>query len=111
MNFKGFSPSFTLLWRITAAVAALLFVFTILLMVKDRNKTDAGFTGYISGGDSMVYLHSQPSESSRTVAILNPGTELFVDKSTTRDEISWYHVKTGNGTGWIQEINFSLTEP
>jgi hypothetical protein len=99
------------LWRMTTMVAVLLLVFTILLVIKDRSISSSGFTGYISQQDSLVYLRSQPDETSRTVAILNPGSVVFVDHSTDRDNLTWYHVKSENGIGWIQEENLTLTPP
>jgi len=99
------------LWRITAAVALLLLAFTLLLVVKARSKTSAGFTGYISGQNTTVYLRNQPDMTSRINAILNHGTTVNVDYSTSRDGMTWYRVHTENDIGWIPESNLSLTKP
>ena len=111
MNNKGHSQSQTLLRRITAGVAVLLLVLTLLLAVKARTKTSTGFTAYIASQNTIVYLRSQPLESSQTIGILNHGAEVFVDYSTTRNGTTWYYVKTENNTGWIPETSLSLTQP
>jgi len=111
MNFKEFSPSITLLWRITAIMAFLLLACTLLLAVKTRSKSADGFTGYITSSNATVTLRSQPNDTSRIKAIINNGASVFVDNSTTRDNMTWYHINTENGTGWIPEANLSLTNP
>ena len=109
MKIKDSSLSLNTLWRVTAGVAVLLIVMTFLVAVKARKITSNGFTGYISGQSAIVYLRSQPTNTSQTIAILNPGTPVFVDHSTTREDLTWYHVKTENGNGWIPETDLSLT--
>jgi uncharacterized protein YgiM (DUF1202 family) len=111
MKSKEFSPSLTSLWRITAIMAFLLLACTLLLAVKSRSKSNDGFTGYISSSNDTVYLRSQADDTSRIKAIINKGTSVFVDNSTTRNDMIWYHIKTENSTGWIPEANLSLTTP
>jgi len=111
MKNSEISHSTALLWRITAGVAIILLVFTLMLVVKTRTITSAGFTGYISGQNTIVYLRIHPTDTSHTVAILNPGTAVFVDHSTTRNDITWYHIKTESDVGWIPETHLSLTNP
>ena len=111
MKFKGFSPSIALLWRVTAGMVILLLVITLMLVVKARTRSSAGFTGTISSQNTFVYLRSQPTDSSQTIAILDPGTAVYVDNSSTRDDMIWYHVKTASGNGWIPEANLDITNP
>lgn len=111
MKVNNISQSNKSLWKITAAAAVVLFIFTLLLIIKAQNINATGFIGYIGSPNSTVYLQSQPDESSRTIAILNPGTEVYVSHSTSRDGSIWYHIKTETGTGWIPESNLSLTQP
>jgi SH3-like domain-containing protein len=111
MKFKATSPSLSFLWRITIAVAILLLVFTLLLVVKSQMTASTSFTGYINSQNAPVYLRSEPNETGRTIALLNPGTAVNVDRSTIREEITWYHIQTESGSGWIPESNLSLSKP
>jgi len=100
-----------ILWRVTAAVAVLLGIITLILGAKAWTASPEGFTGYINDQSAAVYLRSRPEETGRTIAILNPGTEVRVDRSTTQEDVTWYHVKTESGTGWIQEAYISQSKP
>lgn len=111
MKNRDVSDSIVLLWRVTAGVAIILLVLTLMMVVKTRTITSTGFTGYISGQNTIVYLRIHPTDTSHTVAILNPGTTVFVDHSTTRNDITWYHVKTESSAGWIPEAQLSITNP
>ncbi len=111
MKFKICSPSIALLWRITIGVALLLLILTLLLVVKSQMTASTSFTGYIDRQNTPVYLRIGPTETGRTIAVLNPGTEVQVDHSTTRDDITWYHIRTESGSGWIPEANLSLGKP
>ena len=111
MITKESSPSMKVLWRVTAGVAVLLLIITIILLVKVQTAPSANFTGYISGQRSTVYLRNRPSETGRTIAILDPGTEVQVDRSTTSEAITWYHVRTESGSGWIPEDYINLSKP
>ena len=111
MISKRSSPSMAFQWRVTAGVAVLLLIITLILVVKVRMPSSASFTGYINNQSTTVYLRFRPDETSRTIAILNPGTEVQVDRSTTTEDITWYHVKTESGSGWIPESNISKSKP
>jgi uncharacterized protein YgiM (DUF1202 family) len=111
MKLISISSSNKLLWKITVSAAVVLLIFTLLLIIKAQNINSTGFIGYIGSPNSTVYLRSQPDEFSRTIAILNPGTEVYVSHSTSRDGSTWYHIRTDNGAGWIPESNLSLTQP
>jgi uncharacterized protein YgiM (DUF1202 family) len=111
MKFKTFSPSLTFLWRITIGAALLLLVLTLLLVVKSQITASTSFTGYIYAQNTPVYLRSEPTETGRTIALLNPGTAVNVDRSTIREETTWYHIRTESGSGWVPETNLSLSEP
>jgi uncharacterized protein YgiM (DUF1202 family) len=111
MEFKTFSPSLTFLWRITIGAALLLLLLTLLLVVKSQMTASTNFTGYINSQNTPVYLRSEPADTGRTIALLNPGTAVNVDRSTIREETTWYHIQTESGSGWIPETNLSLSEP
>ena len=111
MTIKGSSPSITFLWRVTMAVAILLLIITLILVVKVRTVSSASFTGYINNQNTIVYLRNTPTETGSTIAILNPGTAVEVDRSTTREDITWYYVRTESGSGWIPEANISQSKP
>ncbi len=99
------------LWRVTAGVAALLLILTLILVVKVQTVSSTSFTGYINNQSTTVYLRNHPTETGQTIAILNPGTAVDVDRSTTREDITWYHIRTESGSGWIPEENLSLSKP
>ncbi len=99
------------LWRVTVAVAILLLIITLILVVRVRTNSSASFTGYINNQSTTVYLRNTPTETGRTIAILNPGTTVDVDRSTTREDITWYHIRTESGSGWIPEANLSQSKP
>ena len=111
MKFKAFSPSLTFLWRITIAAALLLLLLTMLLVVKSQLSASTNFTGYINSQNTPVYLRSEPTESGRTIALLDSGTAVNVDRSTIREGTTWYHIQSECGSGWIPETNLSLSEP
>ena len=111
MNFKGSSPSLAFLWRVTVAVAVILLIITLILVVKVRTTSSASYTGYINDQSTTVYMRNTPTETGRTIAILNPGTAVDVDRSTIREDITWYHIKTESGSGWIPEANLSQSKP
>jgi uncharacterized protein YgiM (DUF1202 family) len=111
MKFKATSPSFALRWRITIAAALLLLILTLLLVAKSQMTASTSFTGYINSQNTPVYLRSEPTETARTIALLNPGTAVNVDRSTIRQETTWYHIRTESGSGWIPEANLSLNKP
>jgi uncharacterized protein YgiM (DUF1202 family) len=111
MNQKASPPSLTIIWRITAAVAVVLLILTLILVFKTSSASTASFTGYVNDRIPTVYLRSQPTHNSRTVAILNSGSEVLVDRSTTRQETTWYHITSSSGSGWIPETNLSLSKP
>ena len=108
MTSEGSSTTMKILWRITAGVALILLIFTLILVVKVQSAPTANFTGTITDQVTTVYLRNQPSEDSSTNAILNPGTVVEVDRSTTRDGLTWYHIKTESGRGWIPESYLDL---
>ena len=110
MNFKE-SSSMAFLWRVTAGVAVVLLILTLMLVVKVRTDSSANFTGYINNLSTTIYLRNRPTEAGRTIAILDPGTAVEVDRSTTSEDIIWYHVVTESGSGWIPETNLSLSKP
>ena len=99
------------LWYVTAAVAALLLIITLILVVKVQGAASDKFTGTITDHNTAVYLRSQPEETSSIIAILDPGTEVYVDRSTTRGDTTWYHIRTDSGRGWVPEIDLSLSRP
>ena len=111
MKFKTFSPSLTFLWRITIGAALLLLVLTLLLVVKSQLTASTSFTGYVYGQNTPVYLRSEPAETGRTSALLQPGTAVNVDRSTIREVITWDRIRTEGGRGWVPETNLSLSEP
>lgn len=111
MNFKDPSRLMTLLWRIAALVGVILLIFTMVLVVKVQSGPSAIFSGVITNQNTTVYLRNRPAEDGTIIAILDPGTTVDVDRSTTRDEITWYHIRTDSGRGWISETNISLSRP
>ena len=111
MIAKTSPPSIAFLWRVTAVVAVLLLVFTLLMVVKVQTTSSSSFTGYINNQSPAVYLRSTPAETGRTIAILTPGAEVHVDRSTITEGITWYHVKSKGGRGWIPEGNLSVIKP
>jgi uncharacterized protein YgiM (DUF1202 family) len=110
MTIKESSSSIKVLWRVAAGVAIILLILTVILAVKTQSSPSADFTGTISNHDTTVYLRNQPTEDASIVAILNPGTLVEVDRSTTREDITWYHVETDSGRGWIPETNLDLSQ-
>lgn len=100
-----------ILWRVTLAVAALLLIFTLILAVKVRGTSPAMLTGTINNQSATVYLRNRPTETGRTLAVLDPGTAVEVDRSTTADGITWYHIRTDSGSGWVPETNLNLGRP
>ena len=111
MNIKGSSPALKVLWYITGGVAVLLLIITLILVAQARGVSSDNFTGTINDQDSAVYLRSQPEKTGSIIAILDPGTEVYVDRSTTREDTTWYHIKTESGSGWIPETDLSLSRP
>lgn len=105
------SSSLTVLWRLTAGVAAILLIITLMMLVKSQTGSSASFTGTINDQSMTAYLRSRPDVTARTIAILNPGTEVEVDRSATRADITWYHISTESGSGWIPEENLILSNP
>ena len=103
------TPKLKIAWRVTTVVAVILLILTVILVVKVRSSPSANFSGTIINQDTPVYLRNTPSEESSTIAILDPGTIVEVDRSTTRENITWYYVKTESGRGWIPEINLDLS--
>jgi len=99
------------LWRVTVAVAVVLLIITLILVVIVRTTSSASFTGTINNQSNAVYLLSRPTETGRTIAIINPGTAVQVDRLTIREDITWYYVKTESGSGWVPEANISLSKP
>jgi len=100
-----------ILWRVTAGVAALLLILTLILVVKVQTVSSTSFTGYINNQSTIVYLRNRPTETGQTIAILDPGTAVDVDRSTTREDALWYHIRTESGSGWIPEANLNLSKP
>ena len=100
-----------ILWYLTAGVAALLLIITLILVVKVQGVSSDSFTGIINDQVTTVYLRSQPEETGRIIAILDPGTQVYVDRSTTRGDATWYHIKTDSSSGWIPEADLSLSRP
>jgi uncharacterized protein YgiM (DUF1202 family) len=111
MKYKDPSPSMINIWRVTGVVAVILLIFTVILVVKVQTGSSAGFTGLINNQSTTVYLRNHPAYDGDIVAILNPGTAVDVDRSTTREDITWYHVQTESGSGWIPETNLNLSAP
>lgn len=110
MTIIGSSRTLTILWRVTAGVAVLLLIITVILAMKVQSGPSVNFTGTVSNHGTTVYLRNQPSEDASIVAILDPGTEVEVDRSSTREDITWYHVKTESGRGWIPETSLDLSK-
>ena len=111
MKYKDSSPSMVNIWRVTAVVAVILLIFTVILVVKVQTGSSTSFTGLINNQSTTVYLRNRPADDGNLVAILNPGTAVDIDRSTTRDDITWYHVRTESGSGWIPEENLNLRGP
>ena len=111
MNSKLSSPSMKVLWYVTAGVAVLLLIITLILVVKVQGVDTDSFTGTINDHSPTVYLRNQPDETGSIIAILDPGTEVYIDRSSTRGNTTWYHVRTDSGRGWIQETDLSLSRP
>ena len=109
MTLEGRSSTMRILWGITAVVALILLALTVILVLKVQSAPSANLTGTISDQITTVYLHNQPSEHSSTVAILDPGTLVEVDRSTTRDGTTWYHITSDSGRGWIPETVLDLS--
>ena len=99
------------LWRLTLAVGVILLIFTLMLVVKFRAFPSADFTGYITGQGAIVYLRNRPADSGKIISILNPGSAVHVDRSTTTMDITWYHIRSESGSGWIPETNLNLIKP
>lgn len=99
------------LWYITAGVAVILLLITLSLTMKVQGVSSDNFTGTIKDQSAAVYLRDRPEETGRTIAILDPGTEVYIDRSTTTGDTTWYHIKTDSGSGWIPESNLSLSRP
>ena len=51
------------LWRVTAAVAVLLLIITVMLVVKVQTNSSASFTGDINNQSTTVYLRNTPTET------------------------------------------------
>jgi SH3-like domain-containing protein len=110
MTIKGSSRTLTILWRVTAGVAVLLLIFTVILIQKVQSGPSVNFTGTVNSQGTTVYLRNQPSGEASIIAILDHGTVVEVDRSTTREDVTWYHVKTDSGRGWIPEANLDLSK-
>jgi uncharacterized protein YgiM (DUF1202 family) len=108
---KASFPSMAFLWRVTAGVAVVLLIITLMLLVKLQTVPSADLTGTINNQSATVYLRNRPTITGRTIAILNPGTAVQVYRSTTSEDITWYHIRTESGSGWIPEANLNLSRP
>jgi SH3-like domain-containing protein len=111
MSVKDPSRLMTLLWRVSAGVAVILLIITVILVVKVQSGPSAIFSGVITNQNTTVYLRNRPAEDGTIIAILDPGTKVDVDRSTTRDEDTWYHIRTDSGRGWISESSINLSRP
>jgi len=98
----------TLLWRITAIVAILLLIVTLLLASKARSQADSGFAGQIANSSSTVYLYRTPDIDAQIISILENGIIVHVDNSRVKNERTWYHIQIENASGWILEGNLVI---
>jgi uncharacterized protein YgiM (DUF1202 family) len=102
---------YTSLWRITAFVAAVLLVITIALAVKTGQTNARGFYASTESVNPTVTLREKSNWSSRIVAILESGTQVFVDDQTTVGATEWFHVNAENVSGWVSSRYISTQSP
>jgi hypothetical protein len=91
----------TILWITTAIVAALLLGATFNVFQKSQEVQEAGFTGYVIGVNSAIYLRSLPSNAGSIVTILELGMPVHVSDSARQGNVDWYLVETATSEGWI----------
>lgn len=99
------------IWIITGLVALILLATTIYLSREARAKKEAGFTGYVAGLESVVYLRQEPERVSRIVTILELGQPVYVTDKMEVQENTWYFVNAGDFEGWIPSERVGMEPP
>lgn len=101
----------SVLWVLAGLVAVVLLVATIGLAVKARDQADRGVTAYLTSGSKLVILLKQPSQAGIVAAIVERGTAVAIVDAITESDQTWYHVKAGTDSGWVQAEYISLSPP
>ena len=89
------------LWVFTGLVAVLLVVVTVYLAREEKAKEDEGYSAYIVGLNSVVYLREHPDPTSHIVTILDLGQRVFVTDISDEAAVPWARVRTGSFEGWV----------
>ncbi len=99
------------LWMITAVLAMILLATTIYLSREARAKKEEGFTGYVVGLNSVIYLREEPEPASHIVTILELGQQVFITDEADSRGLSWYQVRAGDNEGWILADRIGVDPP
>lgn len=100
-----------ILWVITGFVMILLLVFTVRLAIKTNQVGAAGFYTSIDSTSPTVSIREEPSWVGRVVAILDNGTQIFVDDETEVGVTVWLHINSGDFSGWVPSRYTSVDSP
>jgi hypothetical protein len=96
---------------ITAVLAMILLATTVYLSREARTKEEEGFTGYIVGLNSVIYLREEPEPASHIVTILELGQQVFITGEVDSHGLSWYQVRAGDNEGWILADRIGVDPP
>jgi hypothetical protein len=89
------------LWVFTGLVAVFLVVVTVYLAREEKAKEEAGYSAYIVGLNSVIYLREHPDPTSYIVTILDLGQQVFVTDISDVAAVPWARVRTGSFEGWV----------
>ena len=89
------------LWIVTCLIAVILAAFTVYLSKEARAKEEAGYSAYIVGANSVIYLRQNPDPTSHVVTILELGQQVFVTDISDDGPIPWAQIRAGDYEGWI----------
>jgi len=99
------------LWIVTGLVAASLMILTIWLAINTSKAKAAGFYTSIESVNPTVSIREDPSWAGPIVAILENETRIFVDDETVVGVTEWFHITSGNISGWVPARYTSLHSP
>jgi uncharacterized protein YgiM (DUF1202 family) len=99
------------LWKITAVVAAGLLIATFVLTYQVRSQPQADVIVRVTSPNPTVYIHAEPSSTSKIVTILERGSTVTVIDTMIDQDIRWMKIEAGRFTGWIPERNIVFESP
>jgi hypothetical protein len=100
-----------LLWLITGAAAVVLFAATVYLSREAEAKEDAGYSAFVAGLNSVIYLRQAPDPTSHIVTILEYGQQVFVLEIPEDQANPWARVRTDIHEGWLPAERMSAEPP